>query len=151
MANSSGSKLYEKFLQTLGQEVDLATHRGFNGRYLRLRYDSFITSRLDSKRLSNGRYFPYFADDHVEVMKYLAVLDSEASRSFFTWQLECQLLLMMTNRLDPTSKCDPDPSLCVRLERSVISAMIISTSCGQRTGLLVCRLPHPHSVETIHL
>lgn len=69
LANSSGSILYEKFLHLLGNDIDLATHRGFNG-------------RLDSKRLSNGRIFPYFADDHVEVFFHVAtrmptVLDDE--------------------------------------------------------------------------
>lgn len=32
LANSEGSELYEKFLSSLGQDIDLATHRGFNGR-----------------------------------------------------------------------------------------------------------------------
>jgi len=69
LANSSGSELYEKFLRLLGTDIDLATHRGFNG-------------RLDSKRFSNGRIFPYYADDHVEVFFHVAtrmptVLDDE--------------------------------------------------------------------------
>ena len=32
LANESGSSEYELFLKSLGDEVDLATHRGFNGR-----------------------------------------------------------------------------------------------------------------------
>jgi hypothetical protein len=69
LANSSGSELYEKFLQSLGQDIDLATHRGFNGRCAPSLLPLLLTllRRLDSKRMSNGRIFPYFADDHVEV------------------------------------------------------------------------------------
>lgn len=33
LANSCGSELYNKFLQLLGTDIDLATHRGFNGRF----------------------------------------------------------------------------------------------------------------------
>mmetsp|Transcript_26443 Transcript_26443/g.39252 ORF Transcript_26443/g.39252 Transcript_26443/m.39252 type:complete len:2189 (-) Transcript_26443:344-6910(-) len=59
LANESGSSEYELFLKSLGDEVDLATHRGFNG-------------RLDSKRYTNGRSFPYYADDHVEVFFHVS-------------------------------------------------------------------------------
>ena len=44
LANSSGSNLYEEFLRLLGTDVDLATHRGFNGRYCKKFASSSISS-----------------------------------------------------------------------------------------------------------
>jgi hypothetical protein len=70
--------MYNQFLASLGKDIDLATHRGFNGRCVKKYYHHGaiiatisngigIWCRLDAVRFSNGRYFPYFADDHVEV------------------------------------------------------------------------------------
>lgn len=57
LQNSRGSRAYEQFLEQLGWDVDLTTHKGFLG-------------GLDSnpKSLSNGRTTLYYATSHSEVV-----------------------------------------------------------------------------------
>lgn len=59
LKNQRGSELYEQFVDSLGFNIDLKTHKGFDG-------------KLDSLRFSNGQFFPYYSDAFVEVFFHIA-------------------------------------------------------------------------------
>ncbi|GMH73055.1 hypothetical protein TrRE_jg2354 [Triparma retinervis] len=59
LANKGGSDVYERFIDALGEDVDLKYHKGFNG-------------KLDVKYFSNGRKMKYYATDKVEVAFHVA-------------------------------------------------------------------------------
>jgi hypothetical protein len=59
LANKRGSREYEEFLTKLGNSVDLAGHKGFNG-------------RLDDKYFANGRTLLYHSTDKVELCFHVA-------------------------------------------------------------------------------
>lgn len=61
LANTKGSAEYDEFVQSLGWNVDLLTHRGFAG-------------KVDTKRITNGSHMPYYADDEVEVFFHVATM-----------------------------------------------------------------------------
>jgi len=58
LANKFGSADYERFVDNLGKKVDIATHRGFNG-------------KMDKKG-QHGKHFIYFGDNDVEVAFHVA-------------------------------------------------------------------------------
>lgn len=59
LENQRGSEKYERFVDSLGWSVTLDQHEGFAG-------------KLDTLRLSNGRKFPYFCDEFVEIFFHVS-------------------------------------------------------------------------------